>query len=91
MSRKCFAAAAQMLCALVSGLQAGCTHTQPASMETETDNRERERYEVEKAKYEPLVGRTLWVTANGRFQSLSGANRSHARLHGYSGTPPLHD
>jgi hypothetical protein len=67
MSRKCFAAAAQMLCALVSGLQAGCTHTQPASMETETDNRERERYEVEKAKYEPLVGKTLWVTANGRF------------------------
>jgi hypothetical protein len=69
MSRKCLAAAAQMFCVLLSGLQAGCTHTQPAntqsSIEADEDKRERERYEAAKAEYESLVGRTLWVTARG--------------------------
>jgi hypothetical protein len=69
MLRKCCAVAAYLLSALVGGLQAGCAQTQPGALPAyviEGEKRAQERYETEKVKYEPLVGKTLWVTASAR-------------------------
>jgi hypothetical protein len=68
MSRKCLAAAAQMFCVLLSGLQIGCTHTQPgnpqASIDAEEEQRARDGYEANKGEYAPFVGKTRWVKAD---------------------------
>jgi hypothetical protein len=67
LSRKYFAVAARLLCALLGGLQAGCVQTQPGALPAyivEEEKRTQERYETEKVKYEPLIGKTLWVTAS---------------------------
>jgi hypothetical protein len=67
LSRQCCAVAARLLCALLGGLQAGCVQTQPGALPAymiEEEKRALERYETEKVKYEPLVGKTLWVTAS---------------------------
>jgi hypothetical protein len=68
MSRKCLAAAAQMFCVLLSGLQASCTHTQPAntqsSIDADEERRARDGYEAKKGEYEPFVGKTRWVKAH---------------------------
>jgi hypothetical protein len=67
LSRKYFAVAARLLCALLGSLQAGCMQTQPGALPAyviEDEKRAQERYETEKVKYEPLVGKTLWVTAS---------------------------
>jgi hypothetical protein len=69
MSRKYAAVAARLLCVLISSLQAGCVQTQPGALPAyviEDEKRAQERYETEKVKYEPLVGKTLWVTASTR-------------------------
>jgi hypothetical protein len=67
LSRQYFAAAARLLCALLGGLQAGCMQSPPGALPAfvvEEEKRALEDYEAEKVKYEPLVGKTLWVTAS---------------------------
>jgi hypothetical protein len=57
MSWKCFAAAALIVCALVGGAQTAQTQTTAA-----IDAQLRAGFAREKAKYEPAVGKTFWVT-----------------------------
>jgi hypothetical protein len=59
MSWKCFAAAALMLCALVSSAQTARTQTRAA-----IDAEIRAGFARDKAKYEPVVGKTFWVTGH---------------------------